>query len=233
MKSSSLSPQTFRSSFLALVALALPCTANATLLVGWYDFAAANDPSPGSELAPEAADANAVGYSGVLTKGGVNSIGNSGSTDTFYGDSTIFASSGNDGYARVLGSASTTTFSLTNNSGPVMQLDKLLLDAHNTNTFTVKYQISGTPGLPTLLGTGTGFASSYKSIPFDLLGLNISLQVGQTINFLFTSPSGTRIDNVAITGISAIPEPASLLALGCVLGSGLMLRNRRIKPIQA
>ena len=55
----------------------------------------------------------------------------------------------------------------------------------------------------------------------------------QTINFIFTSTSGVQIDNVAIAGISAIPEPASLLALGCVLGSGLMLRNRRIKPIQA
>lgn len=213
-----------RSAIIGTTLLALSHVANATLLVGWYDFKGNNEPSSGSDLANENAVVYTSGYSGLLTKGGVYSVGNSGSTDKFYGNSPYFASNGNDGYARVLGTASNTIFSVTNNSGPVMQLDKLFLDAHNSNTFTIRYQISGTPGLPILLGSGTGNASSYKSMAFDLFALNVSLLQGQTISFIFNSPAGTRIDNIAI---SAIPEPASLLALGCVLGSGLLLRNRR------
>jgi hypothetical protein len=50
--------------------------------------------------------------------------------------------------------------------------------------------------------------------------------VGQTINFIFTS-TNARIDNIAVTGISAIPEVGSLLALGCLVGSGTLLRSRR------
>ena len=232
MKSSSLSSHAFRSSFLALVALALPSTANATLLVGWYDFAAGNDPSPGSELAPEAADVSSAGYSGVVTKGGQFSVGAGGSTDGTFGSSSFVASPGNDGYARVF-SSSQLIFSLTNSSGSPTQMDKLFFDVRNANAFTVKYQIQGSPDAPVTVGSSTGTAPNFKSSVFDLLTFNVSLMANQTINFIFTSTSGVQIDNVAIAGISAIPEPASLLALGCVLGSGLMLRNRRIKPIQA
>jgi hypothetical protein len=37
-------------------------------------------------------------------------------------------------------------------------------------------------------------------------------------------PSGAFYDNV---GFTAIPEPSSMVAVGCILSSGLLLRNRR------
>jgi hypothetical protein len=39
------------------------------------------------------------------------------------------------------------------------------------------------------------------------------------------APWGSNLDNVSVT-FSAIPEPGSVLALGCLLGSGIVLRRR-------
>ena len=66
---------------------------------------------------------------------------------------------------------------------------------------------------------GTEFDFSDYSL--SLIGAVPVLGSGSTIQFAFIG-SGA-IDNIAIT---AIPEPAGLLALACVLGSGLMLRSR-------
>lgn len=229
MKSSSQSPH-LRASFLALVALALPCTANATLLVGWYDFDATTS--------NESADYSAAGFSGLANKGSQVSVGNGGSNDGSYG--TLPSSvPNNDGYVRVLGN--TLTFSVTNSSGSDVQLDKLLFDAalqSGTGTVNAQYKIGADPavslgGIVNNTPSGAAGASAdYGDFVFNLVSLPV-LSAGQTISFLFTASPNARIDNIAISGISAIPEPASLLALGCVLGSGLMLRNRRIKAIQA
>lgn len=211
-----------RALLLAISVSAFPHTSSASiLLAGWYDFNGNNDPAAGSELAPEAADVTFAGFSGNVDKGGQFSVGDGGSVSGFYGTSSIAASAGDDGYARVF-STSQLVFSLTNDSGPAFQLDKLFFDARNSNTFTVRYQLSGAP-TAVELGTGTSAATSYRDFSFDLVAYNISLLAGQTIDFIFTSPSGTQIDNL---GITAIPEPASLLALGCLLGSGLVLRRR-------
>lgn len=78
----------------------------------------------------------------------------------------------------------------------------------------------------------------YQGYRYDLRNYPLlTLAPGESVAFLFTSDhkigSGNYdsdtiwIDNVAIT---AIPEPSSILGLGCVLASGLMLRNRR-KPV--
>lgn len=40
-------------------------------------------------------------------------------------------------------------------------------------------------------------------------------------------PSGAFYDNVEFNGVSSIPEPGSLVAVGCFLSSGLFLRSRR------
>lgn len=51
---------------------------------------------------------------------------------------------------------------------------------------------------------------------------------GETISFLFTSLSGTTLlDNVGLVGTQPIPEPGSLFAVGCFLGSGLLIRRKR------
>jgi hypothetical protein len=51
---------------------------------------------------------------------------------------------------------------------------------------------------------------------------------GETISFLFTALSGTTLlDNVGLVGTQPIPEPGSLFAIGCFLGSGLLIRRKR------
>jgi hypothetical protein len=204
-------------------------SASATLLVGFNQFDATT--------ASEAHDVAATGFSGVVTKGAQPSVNTGGSNDGFYGNSTITAGA-NNGYARILDSD--LTFSLTNSSGSSIQLDKLFFDAaiqSGAGTVSVKYKIGAGPLValsPASVTNNTasgdpGLSANYGDFALNLLGVPL-LNVGQVISFVFNASPNARIDNVAI---SAIPEPASLLALGCVLGSGLMLRNRRIKPIQA
>lgn len=40
-------------------------------------------------------------------------------------------------------------------------------------------------------------------------------------------PSHFRLDDISVEAITAVPEPGSLLALGCLIGSGVCLRYRR------
>jgi len=84
-------------------------------------------------------------------------------------------------------------------------------------------------------GTGDSVTDSTKNkysndyTDFDFL-LNMVLASGSTADFKLTMVTGTtdmRVDNVAVTGFTAVPEPGSLLALGCVIGSGAFLRMRR------
>jgi hypothetical protein len=227
----------FRSTLLALAALALPHTANASLLLaGWHDFNANNEPTAGTDVANESPDYIASGFSGFVSKGGQASVGNGGDDGgtalTYYGNSNIQAGNGigNDGYLRIL--SSTVTFAITNVSGPVLQLDKLFFDAARqagSPVLNISWNIvggaSGSLGTETITANsgGAGASADYADYSRNLAGIP-ALGLGQTIQFLFqTGSTGLRIDNIAIT---AIPEPASLIALACVLGSGLFLRQR-------
>ena len=69
-------------------------------------------------------------------------------------------------------------------------------------------------------------STDYKDFNVDLQSLGLYLPAGETINFKFTWASGDamRIDNI---GLVALPEPGSMLALGCLVGSGAFLRIRR------
>jgi hypothetical protein len=223
-----------RSTLLALAALVLPHTANAMLLVGWYDFesSTANESSePGS---------TALGFSGTLFKNS-DSIGdtgdNGGGAGIFYGDSNLPSGPGNDGLVRVptpnetIGGVDGAIFSMTNSSGSAVSLANLFFDATQSSATTVTtlaYRIGAgtfntliTYPVNTFNNTGTNFSD--KS--FSLIGIPALLN-NETIQFKFTvggSGQGLRLDNIAIT---AIPEPASLIGLGLVLGSGLLLRQR-------
>lgn len=71
--------------------------------------------------------------------------------------------------------------------------------------------------------------TGYESFLIDIS--NIVLGPGQTIAFTFLMSSTTSpvenyayLDNIAIT---SIPEPGSMLGLGCVAGAGAFLRSRR------
>jgi hypothetical protein len=222
----------FRSTLLALAALALPHTANASLLVGWHDF----DGTSNSETPDYAAG----GFSGLLTKHSESrDLGgdNGGTGGIYYGNSNIASGPGNDGTVR-LPTGGETFFSMTNSSGSAVSLASLFFDASessNTTVLSVAYRIgAGTfttlATYSTLNPTGTPFdnlllQSDFSDLSISLLAIPALLN-SQTIQFRFNvggAGQGARIDNLAIT---AIPEPASLIALACVLGSGLFLRQR-------
>jgi hypothetical protein len=226
----------FRSTLLALAALALPYTASAMLLVGWHDFDATSDDEssePGS---------TAVDFSGNLNKNSPSQgLGgdNGGGSGIFYGNSNLASGSGDDGTVRVPTGGTGATFSMTNSSGSAVSLDTLFFDATESSTITVltvAYRIGVAGAFTTLASYNTlnptGDSSNITDLQANFSDLSISLLAipslldTQTIQFRFTvggSGQGARLDNIAIT---AIPEPASLIALACVLGSGLFLRQR-------
>lgn len=213
----------FSAALLASAAFTLAPTADASLLVGWHDFdGVANSESP---------DYVASGFSGTTLEG-TFSVSNGGSNDGYYGSSSIPVPT-NNGYARIWENKPF-TFSLTNNSGLAVPLGTLFFDAaslDSSQVLTVTYQIGANSA--SLLGktttpiaaSGAGGASvNYSDFAFSLIGVGL-LNIGETITFFvdYANYDGARIDNIAIT---AIPEPAGLLALACLLGSGLMLRSR-------
>ena len=217
----------FSAALLASAAFTLAPTASASLLVGWYDF---NNTSN-----PESADVNATGFSGSFAKAGTSrDLGgdNGGGSGLFYGDSGIASGSGNDGFLRT-GANDSTMLTLLNNSGSAVTLASLFFDAavrYPTNTIGVSYRM-GTSGAWVSLANFSpvvgfdpvaGGQFDFSDLSLSLIGAVPVLGSGNTIQFAFNGGSGA-IDNIAIT---AIPEPAGLLALACLLGSGLMLRSR-------
>jgi hypothetical protein len=52
--------------------------------------------------------------------------------------------------------------------------------------------------------------------PFNAIGVRAD---GLALN--------SYLDNITLSTLTAVPEPGSLLALGCLVGSGLALRRRR------
>lgn len=127
-----------------------------------------------------------------------------------------------------------------------LPLDKLYFDAAEPDNGGVINQLlkvswsttgdllTSTPLAPPIEVIAETAGNVYTGYALDISTL--TLGPGEKIAFLFTSDhkagSGNYdsdtiwVDNV---GITAIPEPSSVLGLGCVLASGLMLRNRR-KP---
>lgn len=216
---------------IASAVLTLAPAAQASLLVGWHDFQGQSEVGYTSIEAP---DFIASGFEARLSKSltsrdpGGDTGGSSG---LFYGDSTYASGSGGDGFIR-LGSSPGTFIELTNKSGSTVPLAALLFDAATQFGGTVStFYRYGTSGAWNAIGsaigslaaipdTNGGTTADYTDISLSLVGMN--LNDNQVIQFAFSGGS-TVLDNIAIT---AIPEPAGLLALACLLGSGLMLRSR-------
>ncbi len=211
---------------LASTAVFAPQIASATLLVGFYDFDGNSN--------PEAADYAISGFTGTVSKDGVGSIDLRGSTNGSYGGQTFEAPAVNpavnDGYLKVINSD--LTFTIFNNTGNDSPLTSLLFDAASPSgsaQFTVSYSIGGgafqtltpTPLTANVVSGPANSSTSYGAYLLDLTGLTLSAL--SSADFVFSAGPEVRIDNVAF---SAIPEPGSLMALGCVLGSGLLLRSR-------
>ena len=110
-----------------------------------------------------------------------------------------------------------------------MPLGGLLFDAASSSsvsdltvTYTTNFGASGNASFSALPSTPVGGSGNFANYALSLIGLTMTS--GDWINFRFEGIQNVRIDNMALT---AVPEPSSLLALGCVIGSGAFLRMRR------
>lgn len=112
-------------------------------------------------------------------------------------------------------------------------LTKYYMGAFNPAASNTWWNLGTTYGNPAGYGLGaTSTLNAYNDYSASLAGL--ILGTGDTMAFMFSGylainpgnyvPNAINVDNV---GITAIPEPGSVLGLGCVLASGLMLRSRR------
>jgi len=216
-----------------------PQSSPGMLLVGFHDFDN-NTNGAGKALANESADYAATGFSGTAFKNNEPSVTNGGSNDGYYGNTVSPGFVGlnpgiNDGYLRIF-SAGKPVIRFTNLSAGNTSLGSLLFDAASQNGNTgivITYRTSAsptiwktfntTPSIPANPGVA-GASVNYSDYAYSLLGM--TLANGAYIEFKFDA-SNARIDNIALTGLSAIPEPGTLLALGCVLGASTFLRTRR------
>ncbi len=145
----------------------------------------------------------------------------------------------NDG-AVVVTSTNSFVFSVTNLSGSDMVLESLLFDmvrqTSNKGTVQLDYSYTNFATTPEALGTiattrgyiGGGGSQDFDDAVKDLTDLALPLNAGDTISFKFTALLGEmKFDNISLNALTPIPEPGSLLALGCVVGSGAFLRSRR------
>lgn len=220
----------------ALAALVLPQIASASLLVGFHNFdgtATTETVGPSQTALPSGANNYAsAGFLGTLTKNGEVSVNGGGSNDGTYGDRNFgLANPTNaDGYGRSLGGGDP-IFKVTNLSGSAVTLSSLLFDAATQaggGTIKVTYVMStGESGnfttnkpLPTAGGSGSNI--NFEDFAVSLAGWVLGDE--EWIEFKFDGSPNGRIDNLALT---AIPEPGSMLGLGCVVGAGAFLRSRR------
>ena len=199
--------------------------ASATLLVGFHD---------GST--PTNMDAGLAGFSGVISTS--SNLSGWNSTDGSYGpDGGLTGAPTDTGNSFGFGGAGikSITMAVTNSTGSDYTLDRLLFDFTNDNSYptsyAVSYSVSAGPSVALIGSTASAGISSvgnnlnWTDVASGLIG--ITLNNASTITFKFDTTNGGALDNIALTGLSAIPEPASLLALGCLMGSGAFLRQRR------
>jgi len=217
---------------IAAGSLAVSGSASASfLLAGFHDFNTSFTAEPADRVFPGVAAT-------VSKQTGFSSFTSGGSNDGTFGSgvsSTPFQTPAvptNDGYLRIGPNVGGNNMTITvdNNGTTPISLESLLFDVAGATigtSFNVSYVLfpsfGSTPVTATQAFTTQGASETYGNHSFLLNG--IGLDAGSTISFFFQNMTGNaRIDNIALL---AVPEPGSILALGCVLGSGLLLRNRR------
>ena len=237
------------------LASATPTPPAATLLVGFHQFdATANSESPHSIDTTAGFTGSAFKPTNSVTPGGSKDAtwGNDSALTPApgVGDGYLVDNSSKTGTAGLI------HIRVDYNGSDSWALKSLLFDAANassgrsatisaivTNDDSTTTVISlGTQALkqitPTGLAAGAGVpANNFGSYILDLTSFNLIMNaVGDgsgaaTIDFRFdvgNSINTGYLDNVALTAnLIPVPEPGSLLALGCVIGSGAFLRMRR------
>ncbi len=217
------------------------------MLVGFHSFT--------DDQTTENQDYAVAGYSGTVTKLGdtasySTSRSTGGSSDGTYGSVTLVANNppADGGFVRSVEWYTTNSdtgaeelnhsypvFRITQTGTGVTPLGAFLFDAatnevSSVSNVVVSYLTSTSAThtyspitLPVVPNSNT-ISADYGDFALSLAGLELAQ--GEWIEFTFDGSPYARIDNVGLT-LAAIPEPGSMLALGCLIGSGALLRNRR------
>ena len=228
--------RSFRSILIASAVLGVPQLASASLLVGFHNFSGGTSESATPE---DPTNYAMTGFSGTATNA-AGSLATVGSSDKFYGDSKSYGT-GDDGVggSALASHSKSLVVTALNGTGVSYNIDTLLFDAATLTAVkggVVYYKIGSgtyTPLSSYTVGeaeiNGGALSSDYQD--FSMYLDSIVLPSGQSISFEFTpnTSSGVqRFDNIGIVGsLTPVPEPGSLVALGCLVGSGAFLRTRR------
>lgn len=187
---------------------------------------------------------NKSGWSGSVVSTGFTQLG--GSTDNYYGNDADVPGSGHliysspqadNGYVDV---ANGTKF--TGVAGTPGTIDALLFDAasvaSNKSTFNVSWTFWTDSSKTTVAGNGSTSAtplevgpgvsgnvsSNYKDFAVNLG--SFFLPAGGVFEIVWnrvgSTPGNFKLDNIAL-----VPEPGSMVGLGCLVGFGTLLRSRR------
>lgn len=228
--------------------MAVPQFASAAILFGgFYNF-------DGTD--PESAEATLSNFTVQVDKSTASSS-TGGSTDSFYGFNVtgpiswtppslgppVVIGDLGDGYLNL--TSAPTVFSIYNGTLATYTMTQLCYDLVSTvsgSKADVKWKYllgdqtvhsvatSLSPANASPLADYADFESGFPGV----LSILIAIPAGETVLFSYTQngpTEGLRLDNIAFLGetgdLTAVPEPGSLVALGCLVGSGAFLRSRR------
>ena len=223
--------------------LVAPQISSADILVGISDWTTVNDPSDPTKVTNSASN---VVDSNVNVNLYASGLAPGGSNDQTWGDTSLTPT------PPQFNGTAVGDFSLKIGATSAVTLGQLVFDAISYQpgaSLTVSYLITPGGGNDS---SGTGIdpisnpsfhplaltsAPNNPNVPHDSTGAytgytvplgNLLVPAGSTIEFFFAYTGGliTYTDNLAVT---AVPEPGSLLGLGCVVGAGAFLRSRRRK----
>lgn len=222
--------KTLSTLILGTVAFALPQLASAALLVGHYDAASFSSQETTS------------GFSG-LVGGSATPLGafSWNSTDGTYGSGpTAPTNVGGQAFGFGGDVDATINFTVTNGTGSDYTLSHFFFDisraADTKSIYGLEYSLDGADAValtvPTAVDgsniTGNSAEGTNNWDSFASTYLGVVLEHGKSIVFTWHANHGGGLDNIGLTGeLSAIPETGSIVALGCLVGSGAFLRTRR------
>ena len=103
-----------------------------------------------------------------------------------------------------------------------LAFDFMNINAQLGDPYDLVWSLNGTVIGDSSLISGSGEEWVHVNVPVTLRANN------NTLTFASNDPSADIefLDNVTLN-LTAVPEPGSLLALGCLIGSGAFLRSRR------
>lgn len=215
------------------------------VLLGFNSFAE-DSTTFDSKASDDSADEAKTGWSGSIASAGLAELG--GSSDNYYGNDWDQKNIGHliygappttdNGYVDV---AVGTRF--TGVAGTSGTIDALLFDAASVSgsasnfdvswtfwTDVTKNVVAGSGNSSTLTvgpGTSGNVNSNYKDFAVDLG--SFFLPAGGIFEIIWNrvgaptgNPGNFKMDNIAL-----VPEPGSMLGLGCLVGFGTLLRSRR------